>query len=174
MLASTLLDRLSASSAGQRSFENSSTCLLGADASSQSWGLAEVLGFLWCLLQCDICLQVHKLMMLKCPSSHFDPEKRDKESKWKEGRTDSEEKISDAEKKVGKKGQMVIQRVKQKDTKTLRNKDLQRNLSSGDFYRFIVSLVFLWRCSVSFHTVFMHPLSPCAFLNSLTSLNQVF
>lgn len=173
MLGSALLDRLSASSAGQGSFENSSPCLLGADASSQSWGWAEVLGFLWCLSQCDICLQVHKLMMLKCPSSHFDPKKRDKEWKWKAGRTDREEKISDAEKKVGKKVQMVIQRVKQKDIKNLRKRDLQRNFSSGYFYRFIVSLVFLWKSSVSFHSMCMRPLSPHEFLNSLTSLNQI-
>lgn len=88
VLASALLDRLSASSAGQYYFPNSSTCLLGADASSQSWGCAQVLGFLSCLSQCDTCLWVHKLMVLERPFSHFDAEKRDKEWKWKAGRTD--------------------------------------------------------------------------------------
>lgn len=165
MLVSTLLDRLSASSTG-KCFGNSITCLLGTSVSSQSWGLAEVFGFLWCLSQCNTCLEVHQLMMLKYSSFHFNPVKRDNEWKWKEGRTDREEKYS----RYWKKSQMVTQRVKV--IKSLRKRGWW-SFSSRYFYRFIASLLFPWRSSIPFHTLCMHPLFPHKLLNYLTPVSFI-
>lgn len=48
----------------------------------------------------------------------------------------------------------------------------QENFSSGQFYRF-VSLVYLWRINLQFHTLYIHPLSVYSSLNYLGNLNQI-